>query len=63
MQSQQSTKSDLVTGRDIEDDSLEMRGRGKDSGSEADMQDMRILGKTQQLNASMIALLCVRLSC
>ena len=55
MPSQQSTKSDLVTGRDVEDDGLEMRSRGKESGTEADMQDMRMLGKTQQLNVSMIA--------
>ena len=55
MPSQQSTKSDLVTGRDVEDDGLEMRDRGKESGTEADMQDMRMLGRTQQLNVSMIA--------
>jgi hypothetical protein len=55
MPSQQSTKSDLVTGRDVEDDGLEMRNRGKESGTEADMQDMRMLGRTQQLNVSMIA--------
>lgn len=57
MPSQQSTKSDLVTGRDVEDDGLEMHSRGKESGTEADMQDMRMLGRTQQLNVSMIALL------
>jgi hypothetical protein len=57
MPSQQSTKSDLVTGGDVEDDGLEMRSRGKESGTEADMQDMRMLGRTQQLNVSMIALL------
>jgi hypothetical protein len=54
MPSQQSTKSDLVTGGDVEDDGLEMRSRGKNSGTDADMQDMRSLGKTQQLNVSMI---------
>lgn len=59
MPSQQSTKSDLVTGRDVEDDGLEMRSRGKESGTEADMQDMRMLGRTQQLNVSTIALLDV----
>ena len=56
MPSQQSTKSDLVTGRDVEDDGLEMRSRGKESGTDADMQDMRMLGRTQQLNVSMTAL-------
>jgi hypothetical protein len=56
MPSQQSIKSDLVTGRDVEDDGLEMRSRGKESGTEADMQDMRMLGRTQQLNVSMTAL-------
>ena len=55
MPSQQSTKSDLVIGRDVEDDGLEMHSRGKVSGTEADMQDMRMLGRTQQLNVSMIA--------
>jgi hypothetical protein len=60
MPSQQSTKSDLVTGRDVEDnDGLEMRSQGKESGTDADMQDMRMLGRTQQLNVSPIALLYV----
>jgi hypothetical protein len=53
MPSQQFTKSDLVTGRGVEDDGLEMRSKGKDSGTDADMQDMRRLGRTQQLNVSM----------
>jgi len=66
MASQQFTKSDLVTekdvedgglvtGRDVGDGGLEMRSKGKDSGSDADMEDMRRLGRTQQLNVSMIA--------
>lgn len=59
MPSQQSTKSDLVTGRDVEDDGLEMRSQGKESGTETDMQDMRMLGRTQQLNVSTIALYVV----
>jgi hypothetical protein len=52
MPSQQLSKSDIVTGRDVEDDGLEMRSKGKDSGTDADMQDMRRLGRTQQLNVS-----------
>jgi hypothetical protein len=56
MPSQQSTKSDVVTGEEFEDDGLEMHSRGKDTGSEADMHDMRMLGRTQQLNVSMVAL-------
>jgi len=67
MASQQFTKSDLVTekdvedgglvtGRDVGDGGLEMRSKGKDSGSDADMEDMRRLGRTQQLNVSMVTL-------
>ena len=56
MPSQQFTKSKLVTGKDVEDDELEMRNMGKDSGTEVDMQDMRRLGRTQQLNVSMVTL-------
>jgi choline transport protein len=52
MSPQQLTKSNLSTGKDVEDDGLEMRNRGKHSGTDADMQDMRMLGKTQQLNVS-----------
>ena len=61
MPSQQLTKSDLVTGRDVEDDGLEMRSKGKDSGTDVDMQDMRRLGRTQQLNVSMVTLCSFRL--
>ena len=56
MPSQQATKSDLASAQDMDDDALEMHNRGKNSGTEADMQDMRMLGKTQQLNVSGIAL-------
>jgi hypothetical protein len=56
MPPQQLTKSNVVTGKDVEDDSLEMRSRGKNSGTDADMQDMRMLGKTQQLNVSTVTL-------
>ena len=62
MPSQQFTKSKLVTGKDVEDDELEMRNMGKDSGTEVDMQDMRRLGRTQQLNVSMIASTLFRFS-
>jgi hypothetical protein len=56
MTTQQFTKPDLVTGKDVEDDGLEMRSMGKDSGTDADMQDMRRLGRKQQLNVSMVTL-------
>jgi hypothetical protein len=56
MPSQQLTKSNLATGKEVEDDGLEMRSRGRHSGTDADMQDMRMLGKTQQLNVSTVTL-------
>jgi hypothetical protein len=56
MPSQQLDKSNISTGKDVEDDGLEMHSRGKHSGTDADMQDMRILGKTQQLNVSAVTL-------
>jgi len=46
-----STKSDIVAGAEApEDDAFEMRSTSKKNGSPADIQDMKVLGRTQQLN-------------
>lgn len=52
MEWQQSSKSGMGTGVDVDEYGIEMRPRGKHSGTDADLQDMRMLGKTQQLNVS-----------
>lgn len=50
MPTQLSSKSDIITGIDMDNDGLEMDERGKNAGTDADAQEMRMLGKTQQLN-------------
>ena len=54
MPSQQSKKSDIVPGRDVEDEGFELHSKGDNAGTDTDMQDMRMLGRTQQLSVSMI---------
>jgi len=50
MASPQSTKSGVVTEMNTQYEGYEMASRSKYSGTENDVRDMRMLGRTQQLN-------------
>ena len=51
MPTQVSSKSDVdVDGYYQDENGTELRNRGRNAGTDNDLQDMRMLGRTQQLN-------------
>jgi len=45
-----SKQADIISGISAGEDGMEMHSLEKNAGTDADMQDMRMLGRTQQLN-------------